>query len=475
MLETLFFNNTISWFTSILHDTYVLLHAFVQHDTYVLHYAFVLHDTYVLHYAFVLHETLFNQLIRLTNTSIKPIHRRTTMKKDLKIFYAVIAFTALGLSFSFDIFSNYFKDAYDVTALQRGFIEFPRELPGALIILVVASLSSLTDIRIGMIAQFFSLIGIAILAFITPSFNIMLVFLFINSMGMHVFLPLRDSIGLSLIDNPAEAGRRMGQYKGLYTAFQLVGLFFVVLGTRANIFSFTTPIKWAFLVSALMFAIVFVLLSLLNKHVSSTGSHQKKIKFIFRKEYKYYYALVVMFGVQKQMMMVYGPWVLIELLNKKVDTIATLSIIGGIIGVFFIPALGRLLDRYGVRKLLFADALSFILVYVAYGILSGGYYTGSIAVVGIPVLLAYGLFIVDKMSTQMGLVRTLYLRSIALEPTDITPTLSLGVSMDHVVSITSAGLGGLIWVTFGPQYIFFIAAAMSLVNLYVAFMVPADL
>ena len=83
-------------------------------------------------------------------------------------------------------------------------------------------------------------------------------------------------------------------------------------------------------------------------------------------------------------------------------------------------------------------------------------------------VLAYILFIVDRMSTQMGMIRTIYLRSIAVETSDITPTLSLGLSLDHIVSIVCAYLGGIVWSLWGPQYIFFLAAFLSLVNLYVA-------
>lgn len=72
------------------------------------------------------------------------------------------------------------------------------------------------------------------------------------------------------------------------------------------------------------------------------------------------------------------------------------------------------------------------------------------------------------MSTQMGIIRTVYLRTIAVDPRDVTPTLSLGMSMDHVVSIVCAYSGGIVWTLWGPQYIFYLASALSLVNLYVA-------
>jgi predicted MFS family arabinose efflux permease len=69
---------------------------------------------------------------------------------------------------------------------------------------------------------------------------------------------------------------------------------------------------------------------------------------------------------------------------------------------------------------------------------------------------------------QMGMVRVIYLKNIAHSPNDITTTLSTGISIDHVVSIIGATLGGLAWKAWGPQYVFFIAAALSVVNLIVA-------
>lgn len=389
------------------------------------------------------------------------------LSKEMKLYIIIVALTALGLGFSNDVVSNFFKDAYQVTAYQRGVIEFPREVPGMLCMFLVSGLAFLTDIRIAMVAQVLSIIGITALGLFTPSFGGMLVFIFINSLGMHLFFPLQDSIGLSLSEK-GQLGKRMGQFKGVSTLFQMLAALVVFLGFRMGWFSFITPIKWIFLLSAVVLVIVLILLVRLQKMVHTKDAVHVKMKFFFRKEYKFYYILVIMFGVQKQMMMVYGPWVLIDLLGKKADTLALLGIIGSFVGIFFIPALGRWMDRFGIKSMLYADALSFIGVYLLYGMLAGGYVTGAIATSGLPVLLAYGLFIIDRMSTQMGMVRTVYLRTIAVDPAEVTPTLSLGVSIDHVMSITCAFLGGIVWSTWGPQYIFYLAAVLSLVNLFVA-------
>ena len=64
--------------------------------------------------------------------------------------------------------------------------------------------------------------------------------------------------------------------------------------------------------------------------------------------------------------------------------------------------------------MLFADALSFIGVYLAYALVSAGFSSGFLPKSGFPVILAFALFIVDRMSMQMGMIRSLYLRAIAL-------------------------------------------------------------
>jgi len=136
----------------------------------------------------------------------------SAMSKEMRLYLVIVALTAIGLGFSNDIISNYFKDAYQVTAFQRGIIELPRELPGILCILIISLLSFLNDIKIAILAQVFSIIGMVVLGLITPSYTVMLVFIFINSMGMHIFFPLQDSIGLALTPK-GQIGKRMGQFK----------------------------------------------------------------------------------------------------------------------------------------------------------------------------------------------------------------------------------------------------------------------
>ena len=88
--------------------------------------------------------------------------------------------------------------------------------------------------------------------------------------------------------------------------------------------------------------------------------------------------------------------------------------------------------------------------------------------------LIYLLYILDNLYMQTGMVRSLYLRKIAVNESEVTRTLSTGTSLDHIVSIIASQVSGLVWTGFGPQYVFFIAAFFSLGNLYVACRVQSD-
>ncbi len=391
-------------------------------------------------------------------------------KKDLYLFLIAVASVGIATGFSESLFNNYFRDVYNVDGLGRGIIELPRELPGIIVFFLISAAAFMGDISFAIIAQGLAAFGLAALGFLTPSFSVMLIFLFISSLGSHIYMPLRDSIGMSLSE-PNKLGKRMGQVAGVQSAFLMISGALVFVLFRFGIFSLTSQTKWTFVVAAAFYAAALLLFVKLKKDVGQLRRKREKIKFIFRKEYKYYYLIAIIFGVQKQVMLVFGPWVLIETLRQQEYTIVLLGIIAALLGMFFMPLLGRWIDRFGVKKLLYADAFSFIFVYLCYGLLSQLFNSGTVAKAGLPLILTCALFVTDRLSSQMGIIRTIYLRSIAVDPADVTPTISLAMLMDHVVSITVGVLGGVIWITIGSQFIFYIVAALSLVNLAVAVVV----
>lgn len=387
-------------------------------------------------------------------------------EQSIRVFFMIVALTGLALGLSDSVFSNYFKDAYQADALLRGIIEFPRELPGLLCMFVISGLAFLGDIRLGILAQVLSIVGLVVLGLTTPSFAVMLIFLFINSMGMHMFVPVSDSLGMSLAKD-GKFGSTLGKLNGVRTALSMLAGILVFFGFRSGIFSFVTPIKLVFLLAA---AVLFVVLLLLIYMQRLVGDEAKppKFKIIFRKEYTTFYLLAILFGARKQIMFVYAPWVLIELLGFKADSMALLGIAGAAIGIFFIPAVGRWIDKFGTSRIMVVEAAVFFFIYISYGVISAGLDAGWLAAAGLPVIITLVINVLDRMTMQFGMVRSIYMRSIALTPEDVTPTLSVGLTLDHLLSIIGAVVCGYLWVQWGPQYVFILAALLSVCNMVVA-------
>lgn len=400
---------------------------------------------------------------------IKPINQK---EKALGLFFIILALSGLGLGLSDGVFANYFKDAYQVDAFQRGIIELPRELPGVLCVFIISGLSFLGDIRLSVISQILSVIGLVILGLFTPSFGIMLFFLFVNSLGMHMFMPLADGIGLSLAQK-GSFGSLMGKLNGIRTAFSMLAAILVFVGFRLGFFSFTTPIKTIFLLAAVILTAMLILLIAMQR-INGEEIKPGKFRFVFHKEYIFFYLLAILFGARKQIMYVYGPWVLIELLGFKADTMALLAIAGAAVGIFFIPAVGRWIDRFGTARIMMIEAGIFIVIYIAYGLLSAGLNLNTFKAAGLSVVIAFVINMADRMTMQFGMVRSVYMRSIALTPEDVTPTLSFGQALDHVLSILSAVLCGFLWREWGPQTVFIFAALLSAANMTVALRIKKE-
>jgi hypothetical protein len=72
----------------------------------------------------------------------------------------------------------------------------------------------------------------------------------------------------------------------------------------------------------------------------------------------------------------------------------------------------------------------------------------------------------------VGMARSLYARSISTGRSELTSTLSTGISINHLISIVIALLGGLLWEKMGIELLFTCAACFSAGALVFSSMLP---
>eukprot|EP00825_Cyclidium_porcatum_P013869 TRINITY_DN17357_c0_g1_i2.p4 TRINITY_DN17357_c0_g1~~TRINITY_DN17357_c0_g1_i2.p4 ORF type:complete len:114 (+),score=10.09 TRINITY_DN17357_c0_g1_i2:47-388(+) len=64
--------------------------------------------------------------------------------------------------------------------------------------------------------------------------------------------------------------------------------------------------------------------------------------------------------------------------------------------------------------------------------------------------------------TGVNMARDTYLSKIILRKDHLAPTLSLGISINHVVSMSIPALGGLMWIRYGHSSVFLATAGIAI-------------
>jgi predicted MFS family arabinose efflux permease len=381
---------------------------------------------------------------------IARIQRRVlSAHRDLLLFISAIAAIGFGESIVNSVFNNFLSDTFNLNSLQRTFMELPRELPGFLVIFVSAALFFIRSRRLAVAATMCGATGLVLMAFFSISFHWMFAWLFVLSMGQHLFMPLNTSITMDLA-REGRTGRRLGQFNAVRNCAMVIGSFAVVLGFRYLHFTF----KLSFLVAALFYLAASLLI--FSMHPGTT--HKRGAHLTFHKEYLLYYWLSILFGSRKQIFLTFAPWVLVTVFHQPTAILASLLTISGAAGIFFQPVLGRAIDRLGEKTVLMAEALLLIVVCAGYGF-GQTFFSERTAFI-----IVCCCFVADQLLMSVNMARSTYLKKIAVRPEHVTPALTMSVSLDHVFSIAIALTGGLLWAACGYQSVFIAGACIAAVN-----------
>ncbi len=385
---------------------------------------------------------------------IKKFHARVkSTSREFRLFLSAILLGAFGGSLVDAVFNNFLNDTFSLNGFQRTFLELPREAPGFLVVFVSALLFFVCPRRLAALAMLFASAGLFLIAFFSSSLNMMLVWLFVFSLGQHVFIPLNSNITMELA-KAGETGKRLGQFNGARNFAAILGSFAVFTGFKYLHLSY----KVSFIIAGIAFLGAFFLLLGLQKDKPKPASLHLKL----HKEYRLYYWLCILFGTRKQIFLTFAPWVLVTVYHKPTQTVATLLMMGGVLGIVFQPLLGKAIDRLGERAILAAEAFILIFVCTGYGI-AKNVFPPAVAFVVVA-----ACYLTDQLLMSVGMARSMYIKRIAKHPSHVAPTLTMATTIDHIFSISTALLCGLLWSKLGYTCVFLLGACIAVVNLFSA-------
>ncbi|MEN6348825.1 MAG: MFS transporter [Syntrophomonas sp.] len=354
-------------------------------------------------------------------------------------------------------FNNYLAQVHLLGEVARGGLEFPRELPGFLIVFVFAALTFLPDTRIAMLAAL--MVGISLWGqgYIAPDMKLVVFWMLLWSTGAHLFMVLKSSISLRLAEE-GRAGQLLGSIGALEAWGALCGMLLVYWGVSRFHFSFGL----IFAISGSCALVAAICLFLIRPEPLIKAPRSLMLK----KRYTLYYILSMVFGARKQIFLTFAPWVLIKIFHSGVQTFALLGMAGTVISLFFRPLLGRAIDAWGERVIIFAESVILVIICILYGF--APYWFASQVALGV-IMVCY---IIDQLLIAVTMARATYLNRIAESPADVAPTLSMGATLDHAVSMSVPLLGGILWSRYGFQWVFVSAAVIAFINMGAALFIP---
>lgn len=383
------------------------------------------------------------------------------MKREAILLFIAIAFIGLSQGFSENIWTNY----YNVIGMQtadRTLLEPIREMPGLLMMFIIAALSFLTLGRMGAVAMLTRAGGLLALALFVDGFNpAFLGLMVVISLGDHIFMPLRNSIGITV----AKTGRE-GRVIGMMDATAMV-LYLAASVPILFLFSGRNLQDYRLLFYLAAGAAVMAGLALSGMRTRKSEEVTPKPRLVFERKFWLYYLISFISGLRKQIYLVFAPWLLVKIFSQPLQAMTLLNIVGAVTIFFFNPFMGHLIDRHGERKLLVGGGIVATAIYVAYAFLCTGSPENSLLV-----FVLFALSYVDRLSQSTLMGRDVFVKHTAASQDEIMPTLSAGVSMDHIASVVSPMLGGLIWTTLGAQWVFVAGAAIAVVYTAMCMLVP---
>ena len=400
-----------------------------------------------------------------SKTKRRPRFLDNVYRPDAKVgrFLSVLIFFGVSFGLYRGIQDNYLAEIIHITPFERGIVEFFREIPGLLLILILALMYKFADSKIFKI-------GVAVMAggitglFLTSSgeffmtkFFVVLFMVFFST-GEHIIMPVRSTIAMDLAKRE-KSGASLGitnsiSQLGNIAGFVLVTVIFFFLKRMG--FTKTDIIGYRIVFGAS--TALMVTAALVAAALRETTLKSARRRFYFAKKFYKFYMLEVFYGARKQIFLTFAPYVLILHYGADPSIMSLLYAICAGFGMLCSPLVGRIIDKVGYKAVMVADTLILIVVCIMYG------FAHELFPRDIAFMVVCCNFVLDSVISIASMASNVYVQRIASNQEEITATLSTGISVNHVISIFIALMGGWIWEATGIEVLFSLSAFLGLMN-----------
>ena len=379
---------------------------------------------------------------------------QNTFREGANYKYLLLSVLITGLSYGLykGMLDNFLAEVVAMGEMDRGITEFFRELPGILLVFILALFYMLSAETLYKAGAVIMLLGMGMHALLPATKILTTLAICTYSLGEHIQIGMKSTLSLQYAKE-GKGGTAQGIQSSANQIGTLAGYLVIVL-----VFSLITahqPYMLFFGVAAVL-AGVSALCSMKLSGKSQTDRNKRR--FYFHKKYTKYYMLEMFYGARKQVFFTFGPYVLILFYGANAAMISFLFAVSAIACFFAAPLVGRIIDRIGYKTVMVADTLILVIVCFFYG------FSHHLFPKDVAFIVCCVNYILDAVISLASMASNNYVQELSDNQDEVKATISTGVSINHVITIFIALFGGWIWQTLGIEILFIASAVLGLCN-----------
>ncbi len=386
---------------------------------------------------------------KIRSTAIKDSFAEGTCYKP---FLLSVLITGLSYGLYKGILDNFLAEVVNMGEMGRGVTEFFRELPGILLIFVLAMFYMLSAETLYKVGAVIMLVGMAMHAALPPTKVLATLAICTYSFGEHIQIGMKNTMTLKY-SQPDKSGAALGAQNAASQIGTLVG-YLVIVFAFSSIFE-ARPYTMFFAIAAALAGVSAVFSSRIK---GKSETDKNKRRFYFNKKFTKYYMLEMFYGARKQVFFTFGPYLLILFYGANASAISLLFAISAVACFFASPIVGRIIDKLGYKTVMVADTLILVIICFFYG------FAHHIFPKNVAYIVCCVNYILDSVISLASMASNIYVRDLAENEDEVKATISTGVSINHVITIFIALFGGWLWKTLGIELLFIVSAILGICN-----------
>ena len=367
----------------------------------------------------------------------------------------LLSMFAIGLSYGLykGVLDNYLAEIVSMTEFDKGVSEFFRELPGLLVVFILAALFTFSAECLFKLGAAIMVGGMLLHAVLPATRVYVIIAIFVYSLGEHLQLAMRQTLSLEY-SQKGKGGEAMGMQNAIHQIGTLAG-YLVIISAFFFLSSSLGLFRIIFLVSTVIAGASFAFSLGLT---GSSKTDKSKSRFYFRKKYSKFYMLEVFYGARKQIFLTFGPYVLVLFYGADTAVISLLFAISAVCTFIASPYVGKIIDRFGYKIVMISDTLILVIVCFFYG------FAHHMFPMHIAFIVCCVNYVLDSVISLASMASSVYVQDLSETQEEMKATLSTGLSVNHLITIGIALSGGWIWHTLGIETLFILSAILGLCN-----------